>query len=156
MEGKLQSREHIVKIVEHYATSPLALVHINLCGMIHFASFGGAHYFISFTNDFSRFTWLYFLKQNSKAIQTIKKNCAKMEFQFIPLKLLALCSNRRGEYVLGDFFTFCTKVGISHELTQAYTPNHNGILEQNNRTFLEKAHLMHKPLGFFGPMWLTL
>jgi hypothetical protein len=68
MEGKLQSREHIVKIVEHYATSPLALVHT--CGMIHFASFGGAHYFISFTDDFSRFTWLYFLKKKSEALQT--------------------------------------------------------------------------------------
>jgi hypothetical protein len=120
--------------------------------MIHFASFVGAHYFISFTDDFSHFTWLYFLKQKSEALQTLKKICAKVEFQFIPLKLLALCSNCRGEYVLGDFFTFCIKVSITHELTQVYTPSHNGISKQKNRTFLEKAHLMHKPLGFFGLM----
>jgi hypothetical protein len=45
------------------------------------------------------------------------------------------------ENVLGGFFTFCSKVGITHELTQAYIPSHNGVLEQKNCMFLEKAHL---------------
>jgi hypothetical protein len=61
MEGK-KSHRHIVKIVEHRATCPLALVHTNLCGMIHHVSPCGVHYFISFTYDFNYFTWLYFLK----------------------------------------------------------------------------------------------
>ncbi len=65
-----------------------------------------------------------------------------MEFQFIPLKLLVLCNDHEGEHVLRYFFTFCTKVGITHELTQAYIPSHNGVLEQKNRTLFEKAHLM--------------
>jgi hypothetical protein len=142
MEGKLQSRHHIVKIVERYATSLLALVHTNLCGMIHLAPLGGAPYFISFIDDFSCFTWLHFLKQKSETLQTFKKMCAKVEVQFIPLKLLALCSGRGRKYVLGDFFTFCTKIGITHELTQAYTPSHNGVSEQKNHTFFKKAHLM--------------
>jgi hypothetical protein len=62
MEGK-QSRESIIKIAERCATSSFALVHINLCGMICLISLGGAHYLISFIDDFSHFTWLYFLKQ---------------------------------------------------------------------------------------------
>jgi hypothetical protein len=110
--------------------------------MIHLASLGGGHYFISFTNDFSHFTWLYFLKKKFEALQTFKENCAKVELQFILLKLLILYSDHRGEYVLGDFFIFCTKVSITHELTQAYTPSHNGVSEQKNHTFLEKVHLM--------------
>jgi hypothetical protein len=72
MEGK-KSHECIIKIVEHNAIGMLALVHTNLCGMIHLASLGGAHYFISFTNDFSRFTWLYFLKQKFESITSIQE-----------------------------------------------------------------------------------
>jgi hypothetical protein len=82
------------------------------------------------------------LEQKFEALQTCKKFCAKVELQFIPLKLLVLCNDHEGEYVLRDFFTFCTKVGITHELTQAYIPSHNGVLEQKNRTHLKKAHLM--------------
>ncbi len=158
MEGK-KSREHIVKIVEHRATRPLALVHINLCGMIHPVSLGGVHYFISFTYDFSYFTWLYILKQKSKALQLFKNFCAKVEFQFIPLKLLALHNNRGGKYFSRYFLIFCIEASISHELNQAYTPSHNGVLECKNFTFFEKARrwwLMHKPPCFFGLMWLTL
>lgn len=76
MEGK-KSCERIIKIVEHHATCPLALVHTYICGMIHPTFLGGVHYFISFTNDFSCFTWLYFLKQKSKTLQAFKNSCAK-------------------------------------------------------------------------------
>jgi len=83
----------MVKIIGYCATTSLALIHIDLCGMIHLASLGGVHYFISFIDDFSHFTWLYFLKQKSKALQAFKNFCAKLELQFIPFKLLVLCSD---------------------------------------------------------------
>jgi hypothetical protein len=72
MEGK-KSCEHIIKIVEHNAVGLFALVHTNFYGMIHPTSLGGAHYFISFTNDFSCFTWLYFLKQKFENITSIQE-----------------------------------------------------------------------------------
>jgi transposase InsO family protein len=72
---------------------------------------------------------------------------------------LLVFSDHGGEYVLGDFFTFCIKVSITHELIQAYTLGHNGVSEQKNRTFIEKAHLMvvdaQTPRFFFELMWLT-
>ncbi len=138
MEGK-KSCECIIKIAKHRVTCPLALVHTNLCGMIHLASLGGTHYFISFTNDFSCFTWLYFLKQKFETLQAFKNFCAKVGFQFIPLKLLLLRNDRGGEYVSRDFFTFCTEAGITHELTQAYTPSYNGVSECKNCTLFENV-----------------
>jgi hypothetical protein len=110
--------------------------------MIRLASLGGVHYFISFIDDFSHFTWIYFLKQKSKALQAFKNFCTKLELQFIPFKLLVLCSDCRGKYVSRDFLTFCSDVGITHELIQAYTPSHNGVSKCKNYTFLEKVHLM--------------
>ncbi len=64
IEGK-QSRERAVKSSERRAKRPLALIHTDLCGMIRPASLGGSLYFASFTDDFSRFTWLYFLCNKS-------------------------------------------------------------------------------------------
>ncbi len=64
--------------------------------MICLVSLGGAHYLISFINDFSHFTWLYFLKPKIGTLQTFKNFFAKVEFQFIPLKLLALCNDCGG------------------------------------------------------------
>jgi hypothetical protein len=95
------------------------LVHTNLCGMIHLASLGGARYFISFTNDFSCFTWLYFLKQKFEALQAFKTFCANIEFQFTPLKLFLLHNDCGGKYLSRDFLTFCTEASITHEPIQS-------------------------------------
>jgi hypothetical protein len=77
------------------------------------------------------------LKQKSKTLQAFKNFCAKVELQLIPLKLLVF-NDHGGEYVLGDFFTFCIKVNITHELIQAYTLGHNGVSKQKNRTFMRR------------------
>jgi len=138
MEGK-KSHECIIKIIEHHATSPLAFFCTNICGMIHPTFIGGAHFFISFTNDFSYFTWSYFLKQKSEILKAFNNFCAKVEFQFIPFKLLVLCNDHRGKYVSRDFPTFCIETCITPKLIQAFTSSHNGVLEHKNYTILEKV-----------------
>jgi hypothetical protein len=77
-----------------------------------------------------------------EALQAFKKFCAKVELQFIPLELLVLFNYCGGKYVSKDFFTFCTEACITHELTQVYTPSHNGVSKRKNHTFLEKVHSM--------------
>jgi len=60
MVGK-QHREPISKIEKWRATMKLDLIHSDVCGHINPQSIGGNRYFITFTNDFSRKTWVYFL-----------------------------------------------------------------------------------------------
>jgi len=43
----------------------LTLLHSNLCGPMEVVSFGNAHYFLTFIDDYSRNTWVYFLQENS-------------------------------------------------------------------------------------------
>ena len=40
----------------------LDLVHSDLCGPMTVASLGGYHYYVAFIDDYSRKTWIYFLK----------------------------------------------------------------------------------------------
>jgi hypothetical protein len=56
--------------------------------------------------------------------------------------LLVVCNDQKQKYVPRKVFTFCTETGITHELTQAYTPSHNEILEKKKCKLLEKAHVV--------------
>ena len=44
-------------------SKPLQLVHTDVCGPIDPPSFGKRKYFLLFIDDFSRKSWVYFLKQ---------------------------------------------------------------------------------------------
>ena len=61
-----------------------------------------------------------------------------------------LRSDRGGEYFSSELNSFCEKYGIIHESTAPYTPQHNGIAERKNRTFLEMVNVMllHAKLNF--------
>ena len=49
-----------------HASVPLELVHSDLCGPLPSASFSGFKYFLTFIDDYSRCTWVYFLKLKSE------------------------------------------------------------------------------------------
>ncbi len=158
MEGK-QSCEHTIKIIEHCTIAFIVLIHFDLCGVIRCASFGGAHSFIHFIDDFNHFTWLYFLKEKFQTLQAFKSFYTKVELYFTPFKLLVLCSDHKQEYVPKKFLTFCIEANIIHKLIQAYTPSHNGILKKKNVNSLRRLAwwwLMHRPHNFLRWMWSTL
>uniref|UniRef100_A0A1A9UPQ2 Integrase catalytic domain-containing protein n=1 Tax=Glossina austeni TaxID=7395 RepID=A0A1A9UPQ2_GLOAU len=54
------------------AASELQLIHTDTCKPVLFNSQGHAQYFIAFTNDYSRFTDIYFLTQEYDAVEAIK------------------------------------------------------------------------------------
>jgi hypothetical protein len=55
------------------ANEPFQLVHADVCGPIKPSSFGKNRYFLLFINDFSRKTWVYFLKEKSQVVEVFKK-----------------------------------------------------------------------------------
>ena len=140
MIGK-QSRERRVKQSEHRAGKSLELIHSDLCGIIKPQSLGGAQYFISFTDDYSRYTWLFFMRLKSQALYYFKIFRHAVETRFNK-KVLALRSDRGGEYLSSEFDAYLLDAGIHRELTTALTPNQNGVVERKNRTLLEKARAM--------------
>ena len=61
------------------AKEPLQLIHTDLCGPITPPSHGKNLYFMFFIDDFSRKTWVYFLKEKSQAFEAFKKFKAMVE-----------------------------------------------------------------------------
>ena len=55
------------------ASKPLELVHTDLCGPFSTESQAGNKYFITFIDDFSRYCWVYFLRQKNQAFSCFKQ-----------------------------------------------------------------------------------
>jgi len=101
-------------------------------------SLGGAKYLVSFIDDYSRRLWVYPIKKKSDVFAIFKEFKAKLELE-LGKKIKCLRTDNGGEYIDGDFQTFCRQAGIQRHFTVAHTPQQNGIAERMNRTLLERT-----------------
>ncbi|KAI5348776.1 hypothetical protein L3X38_001663 [Prunus dulcis] len=120
------------------ASSPLELVHIDLCGPIKIESVAGNKYFMLIIDDCTRMSWVYLLRNKYEAFNCFKKFKSITELQS-GHKVKCLRSDRGGEFLSYEFIKFCEDHGIQRQLTMAYTPQQNGVVERKNRTVVEMA-----------------
>ena len=66
-------------IYEERASELLALVHMDVCGPMTTQARGGYSYFIIFTDDLSRFGYVYLMKYKSEAFDKFKENQCMVE-----------------------------------------------------------------------------
>lgn len=132
------------------ASECLELVHADLCGPMSADSLGGSRYFL--TNDYSRMSWVYFLKFKSKTFANFKMFKYLVEKQS-GYEIKTLRTNRSGEFMSNEFNTSCEENGIYRELTTPYTPEQNGVAERKNRTVIEMGRSMMKARGIPKHFW---
>ena len=84
-------------------------------------------------DDYSRLTWVAFLKEKAEAFEKFKTFKALTETQ-TGKRLKAVTSDRGGDFISSDFKEFCDKHGIKREYTIQRTPQQNGVVERQNRT----------------------
>jgi hypothetical protein len=116
-----------------HALGPLQLVHSDLCGPFPSPYFYGCKYFLTFIDDFSRRTWVYFLKLKSKVFHKLLAYKALVEKQS-GHQIQKLRTNNGGEYVNNNFTSYCTAQGIQMQQTVPYKPQQNGVAERKNHT----------------------
>ena len=95
-------------------------------------------YALTFTDDFSRYCWVYFLKHKSKVFGLFKVFKDLIENQS-GRKLNILRSDNGGEYVKSEFIQYCEYVGIQMQHSIPYTPHQNGVAERKNNSLKEMA-----------------
>ncbi|GJR89956.1 putative RNA-directed DNA polymerase [Tanacetum coccineum] len=134
------------------ATDLLGLIHTDVCGPLRHVSRKGASYFLTFTDDFSRYGYVYLLKYKHEVFETFKVFKSEVELQ-LGKKIKVLRSDRGGEYLSQEFKEYLGKNGIVQHLTSPYTPQQNGISERRNRTLLDMVRSMFNlttlPLSFW-------
>ncbi|GKF12956.1 integrase, catalytic region, zinc finger, CCHC-type containing protein [Tanacetum coccineum] len=75
--GKSKKASHPPKLVLS-SHSKLELFHIDLCGPMRVASINGKKYILVIVDDYSRFTWVYFLHSKDETPEIIKKFIAQV------------------------------------------------------------------------------
>jgi hypothetical protein len=151
LTGK-QHREIIPKLPNWRASQKLELVHSNICGPINPKSNAGNMYFITFTDDYSRKTWTYFLQDKSSAFEVFKKFKSLVEKES-GCEIKCLRTDRGGEFTSTMFNDFCSSQGVKRQLTTAYTPQQNGVSKRKNRTLLNMVRSMISAMEVPKSFW---
>ena len=146
VQGK-QARKPFKGSHEVQTTGKLQLVHSDVCGPMSVSSVGGSRYFVSFTDDFTRYCRGYFMKQKSEVFEKFKQYEAEVT-NTTGQNIKTLRTDNGGKYTSTEFKTYLRKRGICHELSCPHTPQQNGVSERLNRTLQEMglSQLLHSAL----------
>ena len=116
-------------------------VHSDLWGPAPTESINHKRYYVSFTDDYSRYSTVYFLHSKDDTFDAYQTYEAWLSNQY-KARIKSLCSDRGGEYLSNEFSAHLKKAGTIRRLTVHDTPEHNGVAERLNRTILEKVRAM--------------
>ena len=119
----------------------LELIHSNICGPMSSPSLSGYLYYVIFIDDYSRKTWIYFLKTKGETFGKFQEFKALVEKQ-TSKNIYALRTDNGGEFESHYFDGFCKEEGIKRQLIVPYNPQQNGVVERKNRTICEAAKAM--------------
>jgi transposase InsO family protein len=135
------------------ANDLLDLVHSDVCGHMSIGARDGSRYFVTFTDDFNRYGYVYLMRHKSESFDKFKEFKAEVENQ-LGKKIKVFRTYRGGEYLSGDFREYLKEHGIVPQLTPLGTPQWNDISERRNRTLLDMVHSMMSkaelPRSFWG------
>ena len=123
------SSDNFEKHASWHASGPLQLVHNDLCGPLSSPSFFGCKNFLTFIDDFSRRTWVYFLKLQSEVFDKFLAYKALVEKKF-GHQIQRLTTNNGGEYVNNNLTSYSTTQGIQMKQNVPYTPQQNGVYKR--------------------------
>ena len=114
---------------------------------------GGYRYFLTFTDDLSRYEYIYLMKHKSETFQKVKEFQSEVENHHNK-KIKFLRSDRGREYLSYEFGPHLKQCEIVLQLTPPGTPQRNGVSEHRNRTLLDMVQSMMSltdlPLSFWG------
>ncbi|GJR29644.1 retrovirus-related pol polyprotein from transposon TNT 1-94 [Tanacetum coccineum] len=138
--GKCKKKPHKPKS-EDTNHEKLYLLHMDLCGPMCVTSVNGKKYSLVIVDDYSRFTWVKFLRSKDEALDFIIKFLKMIQLRLkVPVRRIR--TDNGTEFVNQTLREYYEKVGISHETSVARSPQQNGVIERRNRTLIEAARTM--------------
>ena len=125
-----------------WVTWSLNLVHLNVVELITPIIYDSSRWFVTLTDNFTRFTWMFFMKIKGKTVEHIKNFVALMKTSCSDYSLECLCTDFEHKYlVLKNWFTVNS---IIWEPTALYSPEENSVSERLNCIICESAQAMLK------------
>ncbi|GJS90784.1 retrovirus-related pol polyprotein from transposon TNT 1-94 [Tanacetum coccineum] len=128
--GKSKKSSHQPK-AEDTNQEKLYILYMDLCGPMRIASINGKSYILVIVKDYTRFTWVRFIRTKDEVHEAIIK-CIKN----IQVRLNATVRNVQTdngtEFINQTLREFYENVGISHQTSVAHTSQQNDVVERQN------------------------
>nr|GFC04227.1 hypothetical protein [Tanacetum cinerariifolium] len=122
----------------------LYLLHIDLCGPMRVASINGKRYVLVIVDDYSRYTWVHFLRTKDETPEVTKNFLKNISVRLQALVITVRIDNKT-EFKNCALKEYFDNVGIAHETSTAKTPQQNGVVECKIRTLVEAARTIKTP-----------
>nr|GEV87158.1 hypothetical protein [Tanacetum cinerariifolium] len=135
-----------------YVNQPLQRLHMDLFGPTFIKSLNKKSYCLVATDDYGRFTWVFFLVTKDETSPILKTFITGLKNQ-LSLKVKIIRSDNGTELKNNDLNQFCRMKGIKREFSVSRTPQQNGIAERKNRTLIEAARTMLADSLLPIPFW---
>nr|GEV13841.1 ribonuclease H-like domain-containing protein [Tanacetum cinerariifolium] len=139
----------------------LEMIHMDLCGTMRVESINSKQYILVIVDDYSRYTWVFFLRTKDEApdmnINFINKIQRNMRAQVLKVR-----SDNGTEFKNKKLRMFYEKLGIVHHTLIGRTPQQNGVFERRNCTLVEASHSLENSNSIpskedldnlFGPLY---
>ncbi|GJY73815.1 putative ribonuclease H-like domain-containing protein [Tanacetum coccineum] len=133
-------------------SQPLQMLHMDLFGLTFVKSLMKKMYCLVVTDDFSRFSWVFFLATKDETFEILKTFITCIE-NLIDLKVKVIRCDNRTEFKNRVMNQFCKMKGIKREFSVARTPQQNGVAERKNKTLIEAARTMLADLKLPTTFW---
>jgi hypothetical protein len=130
----------------------LQLAHSDVFGPVSVLSLRKSMYYVSFIDDLSRNTWIYFPRNKSEVFYRFKEFKALVENQTEKRIKVPRTDNGR-EFCGNEFEEFCKKCGIVRQKTTPYTPQQNGVAERMNKMLMGKTRCILSGVELGQKFW---
>ncbi|GKC45146.1 putative ribonuclease H-like domain-containing protein [Tanacetum coccineum] len=143
-KGRISGKQHKASCKAKFMNSiskPLHMLHMDLFGPTNVKSLMKKSYCLVVTDDFSRFSWVFFLATKDETSGILKTFITEIENQ-LDHKVKVIRSDNGTEFKNSVMNQFYEMKGIKREFSVARTPQQNGVAERKNRTLIEAARTM--------------
>jgi hypothetical protein len=134
-----KSTQAISRVPAEKATEPLKRIHIDFWGPYHEDTIDGQRHMLTITDDFTRKSWIYLVKDRTEVYTAFRQWQASTELESGHRLKAIRIDNAKELLKLGGELE---RTGVRVERTAAYTPSQNGVAERLNRTLITKARAL--------------
>ena len=138
--GKMVAASH-PPVTVTMTDAPGQLLHMDTVGPARVQSAGGKWYVLVVVDDFSRYSWVFFLASKDETFTHFRGLFSRLSVE-LPGALRAIRSDNGTEFKNSYFESFCGETGVEHQFSSPYVPQQNGVVERKNRTLVEMARTM--------------
>jgi transposase InsO family protein len=120
---------------------PRQLLYMDNAGPSQVHSMGGKWYVLVIIDDYSRYSWVFFLKSKDEVLEHFQNLALRLNNEH-PNCLKAIRSDNETEFNNASFDQFCLDHGVDQQFSAPHVPQQNEVVQQKNHTLVDMARTM--------------